>query len=95
MQKINKKINDSQLNNKKESNDSIKELVEGFEKEKYNVQKTKEERKTFKKQLFALIIVIIIAIGSIVGASFAIYYAKNKDIKQSTTSLVNNKKMID
>lgn len=94
MQKTNN--NSSKINSNNESSNSIKELVEGFEKEKYIVKKTKEEKKTFKKQLFTLILVIVIAIGSIVGASFAIYYAKNKQTnKISTISLVYNKKMID
>lgn len=77
------------------SNDSIKELVVGFSKEKYNIEKTKEEKKIFKKQLITLIFVIFIAIGTIVGASFAIYYAyKNEhNQKQNTISLIdkNNK----
>lgn len=84
MQKINNFSKDKLV--KKENNqkdESIKELVDGFSKEKYNIEKTNQERKTFKKQLIIFIIVIIIAIGTIIGASFTIYYAYKHNIDKS------------
>lgn len=86
MQKINNILNKK----KNENSDSIKELVEGFSKEKYNLEKTKEEKKIFKKQVITIIIVIFITIGTIIGASFAIYYAYKNEQKGTNSTFISS-----
>lgn len=90
MQKNNNLLNKNKIENPIDNSDSIKELVEGFSKEKYNLEKTKEEKKIFKKQIITLIIVIFITIGTIIGASFAIYYAYKNEQNETNIILITS-----
>lgn len=101
MQKINN-LNKKEPALKKElesKNNSIQEFVHNFSNEKYIVQKTLEDKKRFKKQLIVLIFIIIFTILSIIGASFAIYYAYTSSGKvanriNQNSHILDSKKVI-